>query len=228
VVHAVDSTAAVATGFPDAWVINSRPTMSATCPFYARGTAGCARQVTAEYAIGEDAMRRREVVRRLRDKILDRSGARYILALASVTVLRIASASILCGVLLYTDAIACRGENFEETIFFEDVPAKSTEPIVAQVTILQVQEKGPYTADDPYALFYVGIARVDRLLRGTLSSDTIKILAPFNDCQRGFGVGASGIVLGTTRIGSDGVLELMAISEMQIERRERQRSGNKN
>jgi hypothetical protein len=106
-------------------------------------------------------------------------------------------------------ALACRDPESQQTIFVDHfvdrLVARVDASIIAQVTITDVST----TADNDY---FVGFARVDRVLKGTLEAQSIRILSLLSDCNPAYDAGAKGIVAGAIRRNVGGVPELIAVS----------------
>ena len=101
-----------------------------------------------------------------------------------------------------TNASACVNPASQTTIFFKNLPDGIDAPVAAEVTVIKL-------VDAPGRLYYggkssfAGLARVERLLKGTIGSSTIKLIGPSrSSCNQSFDVGATGIVLG--RMTDDG------------------------
>jgi hypothetical protein len=112
------------------------------------------------------------------------------------------------------NALACRGFQWEQTIFFDEVPANIDVPAIVQVIITDVA-----TVNERYE--QIGAALVHRVIKGPIDGQTLKIVATPTSCGGGIAPGASGIVMGTLRRDAQGALELVAISESFGERQDR-------
>jgi hypothetical protein len=126
--------------------------------------------------------------------------------------------ALMAAVLLCNEARACRGVDFEQTVFFDEVPVG-----VDATTILDVVITDVSTTAEKY--YWVGFARVERVIRGPVVGNTLKILVLPTSCTRGFGPGASGIVAGELRQDTHGTPELIAISESRYQQQKRKSSG---
>jgi hypothetical protein len=115
------------------------------------------------------------------------------------------------------NALACRGLQWERTIFFDEVSANIDVPAIVQVTITEMVTTERYDQ--------VGVARVHRVIKGPIDGQTLKIVAMPTSCGGGIAPGASGIVMGTLRRDAQGELELVAISETVGERLQRKNSA---
>jgi hypothetical protein len=96
---------------------------------------------------------------------------------------------------------------------YEDLRAGIDAPVIVDVTIIAVStEKG----------FFVGSAHINKLIKGSISGDAIKILTIRSSCGPfGIGVGANGLVGGILRYDFDGVPALLALVESRSERAKR-------
>jgi hypothetical protein len=61
-------------------------------------------------------------------------------------------------------------------------------------------------------------AQIDKVIRGPIASEILKIVTQGSDCTVGFGPKSHGIVVGTVRHGPQGIPELVAIQESKAER----------
>ena len=106
---------------------------------------------------------------------------------------------LLAAGLAANEAHACLAAAQERMPFHETVPANVVVPVIARVTVTALIEApsggSRHVRDNPYS--YVGTARVDRVIRGVI------------DCDYGFDLGSSGIVIGETRRDERGILELV-------------------
>lgn len=126
--------------------------------------------------------------------------------------------SLLLCLLATSSAIACPYPGQEQTVFFEenDISAGADDPAIAEVTIKEVR---PSTDNK----FFVGVATVERIIKGPIDGPAIHILVLPTSCLRGFGEGVHGIVAGTIHRNAEGVLELIARTDTPDARRLRRR-----
>jgi hypothetical protein len=112
-----------------------------------------------------------------------------------------------------TEALACLGPTLEQTIIFEDPSLSLDAAVIVQVTITDVSE-----VIDPSNGWVSAVmsARVEKVIRGSIDSKTLKIATYLGNCTR-LGVG-NGIVAGELRRDAKGDLELMAVQESRAER----------
>jgi hypothetical protein len=106
--------------------------------------------------------------------------------------LRALGAALVATCLSCTDAAACFGPAFVRSIFYDEVPGGTNAPAIAEVTIIGYSR----TAEKEY---FVGVGRVDRVFRGEIDSQTIKVLSGLTECLRRYDIGSHGIVIGTLR-----------------------------
>jgi len=130
--------------------------------------------------------------------------------------IRVLAFAVLATSLFGSEVQACRGPQFEESAFFDEVPSGIDAPAIVDVTITDVST----TANNNYL---VGFARIRRVIKGSIQGEDLKVLVRLNSCTRGFGAGASGIVIGTLRKDARGALELIAIPD-SLDRRQRRKS----
>jgi hypothetical protein len=91
-------------------------------------------------------------------------------------------------------------------ILFDHIPDGIYEPVIAEVTI--VSEEADISLPNNARLAVMN-ARVERVIRGTLDSDVLKVVTPLYDCSI-VGVG-HGFVAGTLEHDAQRGLELIAI-----------------
>jgi len=112
-------------------------------------------------------------------------------------------------------ALACYEMALEESTFFEeeDLAAGVDGPAIAEVTIIRFSANTENRA--------VALARVNKVIKGPIDSAVIAIVADRSSCNRGFEVGATGIVVGQFRRDIQGMFEITAVSERLDDRQER-------
>jgi hypothetical protein len=120
-----------------------------------------------------------------------------------------------------TKSFGCLGPSFEQTVLFNEVPTSIDAPVIVEVTITDVSE-----AIDPSNGWVSAVmsARVEKVIKGSIDSKTLKIVTYLSDCTR-VGVG-HGIVAGELRSGAKGDLELMAVQESRAQSDLRKESWN--
>jgi len=126
-----------------------------------------------------------------------------------------------------TNAVACYSWSSQRTIFFPDVPPTIEAPEIAQVTVVELTDTSANRGIrqyDGYRTSYAGLARIDRVIKGTIGDYVIRLVAPTSSCDQPFRVGETGIVIGKIRHSTSNVPELMVLSESFHERRLRERS----
>jgi hypothetical protein len=109
-------------------------------------------------------------------------------------------------------ARACPGQFSESSIFFDerDLTVGVDGPAVADVTIIALPSR------------FVAVARVNKAIKGSIDRETIVVTVnPATSCTRGFGIGASGIVVGSLKPNAQGELVLTAMEESNSTRRAR-------
>jgi hypothetical protein len=109
-------------------------------------------------------------------------------------------------------ALACIVPDFMQTVFRDEVPDGVDAPVIVQVTIVDLS----YTHPDGY---FVGIGKVEKVIKGNIDRDTVRVLSVISDCQNMYPVGARGIVIGSMQRNSNGEIEILAIPERFEERR---------
>ncbi len=120
--------------------------------------------------------------------------------------IRIPSVILIAMTVAFTDATACLGPIDMMTIFYDEVPQGIDASAIVQVTIVEL----PPTNDNHY---FLGIGRVERVIKGEIDGATIRVLSPTGDCLNKFSIGSRGIVIGDIRKSSRGEVELLAIPE---------------
>jgi hypothetical protein len=111
-----------------------------------------------------------------------------------------------------TRALACFAPDFMQTVFFDEVPHGVDAPAIVQVKIIDVSTANPEG-------YFVGIGKVEKVIKGNIDSDTIRVLTVISDCELKFPVGAQGIVMGDIQRDSNGEIEILAIAEPFYARR---------
>jgi hypothetical protein len=112
-------------------------------------------------------------------------------------------------------ARGCYAFAMEESYFYDeqDLATGVDAPAIVEVTILQLSA----TASNQG----VALARVERRIKGPVDGSVIAVAAAPSSCNRGFRVGATGIIVGGLRRNAEGMFEIVAISERLEERWER-------
>jgi hypothetical protein len=110
-------------------------------------------------------------------------------------------------------ALACRGPFSETTIIFDEVPTSMDAPIILEVTITDMSEEVDSSSGLPFAVMN---AQVERVIRGAVETDNLKIVSDLSDCSR-LGLGR-GIVAGSLRSDAQRGVELLAIQESKADR----------
>jgi hypothetical protein len=118
------------------------------------------------------------------------------------------------------DAVACLGRFAEWTIFFDAVPHDVDAPAIVEVTITNADET--QRPDGAMA----GTAHVDRVIKGPIDVENLRLLAAVSSCGGGFTTGERGIVMGELRRDAQGVLELQAIHQTWGQREARKNAAN--
>jgi hypothetical protein len=111
-----------------------------------------------------------------------------------------------------TRALACLAPSYMQTVFFDEVPDGVDAPAIVQVRIIDVSHTHP-------AGYFVGIGKVEKVIKGDIDRDTVRVLTVLSDCENRFPVGAHGIVMGDMQRDSNGEIEILAISEPFYARR---------
>jgi hypothetical protein len=91
-------------------------------------------------------------------------------------------------------------------VFFENVPQDVGALAVLEVTLVD-------RANPNKRPFFVGTARIDKVINGKVPGNRVMIFVPDEPCLIGFRVGTHGTVIGTIQRNFDGELELLAITE---------------
>jgi hypothetical protein len=89
-------------------------------------------------------------------------------------------------------ALACIGPVDRQTVFYDEVPDGVVAPAIVQVTIVDLSYTHP-------AGYFVGIGKVEKVIKGNIDRDTVRVLSVISDCQNMYPVGARGIVIGSMR-----------------------------
>jgi hypothetical protein len=115
------------------------------------------------------------------------------------------------------------------TPLFDDIPPNIDEPVIVEIIVTGLFEsswKAEWDAPFGKRRSFNVLAHVDRILKGSVDGETIRIAVPPTSCDKPLAVGESGIVIGTPRSSESGAIELYLISESidgRAMRRERRR-----
>jgi hypothetical protein len=142
--------------------------------------------------------------------------------------LRIVIAGAVLACLMDCAAMACPGSADQRIVFFDEVPSiifddahgifVAPPEVAVEIAIIRMNGvPAVCPTGDLRCRFQVGVAEVNRVLRGQVGSRRIKIVAPAGDCDEQLQVGAKGIVIGDLRRNADGELELVLVSESEIQ-----------
>jgi hypothetical protein len=123
--------------------------------------------------------------------------------------------------LSYSTAVACQSPSSRMSIFHTKVPPTLDAPIVAEITIIKlIRSKAGVAGGYEDRFSFEGDARVERVVKGVIDETIIRVVAPYvTTCDDPFGIGSTGIVLGSMRRNDDGLLELRAISDFMFHNR---------
>jgi hypothetical protein len=133
-------------------------------------------------------------------------------------------------------AMACPGSSDHRTVFFDEVPPiifddahgifVAPPEVAVEIAITGMNKVSAVCpAGDLRCGYQVGVAEVNHVLKGQVGSRSIKIVAPAGDCDEQLQVGAKGIVVGHLRGNADGELELVLISESEVQQQLRKSAG---
>jgi hypothetical protein len=103
-------------------------------------------------------------------------------------------------------ALACLAPVEMQTVFYDEVPDGVDAPVIVQVRIIDVSYKHP-------AGYFVGIGKVEKVIKGNIDRDTVRVLTVLSNCEYRLPVGAHGIAIGDMQRDSNGEIEILAISE---------------
>ena len=111
-----------------------------------------------------------------------------------------------------TEALACRGPQFELTPLFATVPDEASAPVALHVTLVGTIGSAsgstlPGPSLHPYS--YVGLAVINRVVKGSLSDREVFLVAPANDCHHPFQIRTTGFVFGEPQRNAGSQLELL-------------------
>jgi hypothetical protein len=104
-------------------------------------------------------------------------------------------------------AEACVVASSQTGVLFDHIPEGSNAPVIVEVTI--VSREADIRSPDHHTRLAVMNARVERVVRGTVDSDALKVVTYLGSCTR-IGVG-HGFVAGTLDHDAQLGLELIAI-----------------
>jgi hypothetical protein len=119
---------------------------------------------------------------------------------------RLCALCLIVSCLVFGTARACTLPSSQGGILFDHIPDGIDAPVVAEVTIVSREANVSFPN---HAQLAVMNARVERVIKGTLESDVLKVVTYLNSCSR---IGAGhGFVAGTLRRDAQRGLELVAI-----------------
>lgn len=118
---------------------------------------------------------------------------------------KLSALCLIVGCLVFDRAGACIAPSAGTGILFDHIPDGLYEPIIAEVTIVSREADISLPNHGQQAVM---TARVERVIRGTLDSDVLKIVTPLYDCSI-VGVG-HGFVAGMLEHDAQRGLELFA------------------
>jgi hypothetical protein len=117
-------------------------------------------------------------------------------------------------------ASACYGPPSERMLFFaeQDIGAGVDAPIIADVTI---QSRSPFSNYEIALLVHV-----DRIIKGPTELSSLRIVLIPGSCDRGFDVGAKGIIFGRLTSDAENIPTFIPVLENFVDRSlRRRRSG---
>jgi hypothetical protein len=111
-----------------------------------------------------------------------------------------------------TEALACRGPQFERTPLFSTIPDDVPAPVGLHVTLVggigpPPGSQFPGPGFHPYS--YVGLALINRVVKGSVTDREVFLVAPAIDCHHPFQLRTTGFVFGEPQRNAIGQLELM-------------------
>lgn len=105
-----------------------------------------------------------------------------------------------------SEAGACLTRSSNYSMFYEQEPTHLNVPVIVELTIEGLW-KGPWAYGrrvDHGERSYVGIARIDRVVKGLAPFEAIMVVGPTSSCAFRFQRGDSGFVAGTIVVDRDG------------------------
>ena len=130
--------------------------------------------------------------------------------------LRTLSLGLVATCLASTTTLACFDPRNQTRIFFASVPAEMASPVVASVRIVKLLEPRSGAS-------YSGHARVEKVLRGTIKGDLIKVVThPMSICDLPFRIGEAGIVVGSISYVEGNLPEFAALTQSENQRLKRE------
>ena len=130
--------------------------------------------------------------------------------------LRALGLGLVATCLASTTALACFDPRNQTRIFFTSVPMEMASPVVASIRIVKLLE--PRSGSS-----YSGHARVEKVFRGTIKGDLIKLVThPMSICDLPFRVGEAGIVVGSISYVEGHLPEFAALTESENQRLKRE------
>ena len=131
--------------------------------------------------------------------------------------LRTFGLGLVATCLASTTALACFDPRNQTRIFFASVPTEMASPVVASVRVVKLLD--PLRGGSSYS----GHARVEKVLRGAIKGDLIKLVThPMSICDLPFRVGEAGIVVGSISYAEGHLPEFAALTESENQRLKRE------
>lgn len=113
---------------------------------------------------------------------------------------------LIVGCLVFDRAEACLVASSASGVLFDHIPEGIDAPVVVEVTIVGREADISSPQHTPLAVMN---ARVERVIRGTLDSDTLKVVTYLSSCTRL--IVGHGFIAGTLEHDAQLGLELIAI-----------------
>src|SRR6202035_1871528 len=123
--------------------------------------------------------------------------------------------AVILGLLFASTCQACIVAGVVGPTFFNAAPKNIDAAIIAEVTITEIVSPPdrPYTAGPHVRYgFYVATGRIERLFKGQLDKDTIRIIAPGSSCNDELQGGMRGIVAGNLEVDNQTGIALVLTS----------------
>ncbi|WP_315768998.1 hypothetical protein [Bradyrhizobium sp. SZCCHNR2012] len=124
----------------------------------------------------------------------------------SLMTMRICALCVILCLLSFDQAAACAVASVQTGVLFDHIPEEVDAPVILEVTIVSIEAD---ISSPKYGRLAVMNARVERVIKGTLDRDALKVVTSLSTCTR-LGVGhgfVAGAIDHDARLG----LELIAI-----------------
>jgi hypothetical protein len=135
----------------------------------------------------------------------------FVAGLRKRTISWILGIGAAAGCLVPPHALACPGPDFDQRIFFSDVPKLEGGDVIVRATIISTTRD----TERRDGASFEGMARVLSIIKGQVPDTSIKVVVagPRSSCHRRFKRGDSGILVGRIEQDAAGGRQFLALTE---------------